>query len=290
MIKYSKIINLLFLLVIFFLLVVSFNEYFGRFLNKYYPDFYAYKCSFKLSYEEYEECRSHNTWYKHIWIENGLVENLQLIFLFISIVILSLTLKNATFRKYKIFKIFLILKLFGISFIFFEESSWLQHFLSYQTPEILKNINYQKEFNLHNTSRIFNEIPRSIVLIWCCFSSIFFFILKKKVSSEISLILLPSNRLIGISILLILFSLPNLLADKLNLIDWYSLHLNYAGDDTGRHLIFSPLIKEGYNLNQFMIILLSSNYFRFSELQELFFYYYFFIHTIYFTNKIKIYK
>ena len=77
--------------------------------------------------------------------------------------------------------------------------------------------------------------------------------------------------------------------DKLNLIDWYSLHLNYAGDDTGRHLIFSPLIKK-YNLNQLMIILLSSNYFRFSELQELIFYYYFFIHTIYFTNKIKIFK
>ena len=101
MIKYSKIINLLFLLFIFFLLVISFNEYFGRFLNKYYPDFYAYECSFKLSYEEYDECRSHNTLYKYIWIENGLVENLQLIFLFISIIILSLTLKNSTFRKYK---------------------------------------------------------------------------------------------------------------------------------------------------------------------------------------------
>ena len=79
MIKYSRIINTLFLFFIIFLLVISFNEYFGRFLNKYYPDFYAYECSFKLFGEEYKECQSRKTLYKYIWVENGLVENLQLI-------------------------------------------------------------------------------------------------------------------------------------------------------------------------------------------------------------------
>ncbi len=290
MIKYSRIINTLFLFFIIFLLVISFNEYFGRFLNKYYPDYYAYECSFKLFGEEYRECQSRKTLYKYIWVENGLVENLQLILLFTTIVILCFTLKNFTLTNYKIFKYFLILKLFGISFIFFEESSWMQHFFSYQTPETIKNFNHQKEFNLHNISRIFNEIPRSIVLIWCSFSSISFFILKKKINLELSLILLPSKKLIIISILLIFLSLPNLLVDKLNLIDWHALHLNYAGDGSGRQMIFSPLIKEGYNFNQLFIILLSSNYFRFSELQELIFYYYFFFHVVYFANQIKTYK
>ena len=41
------------------------------------------------------------------------------------------------------------------------------------------------------------------------------------------------------------------------------------------------------NLYQFMIVLLSSNYFRFSEFQELIFYYYFYCHAVFFVHKLK---
>ena len=289
--RYFKLLNILFILFLIFLLVISFNKYFGLHLNRYYPEFYFYDCHYKLSYTKYIECQSQSLWYNYIWIENGLVENLQLILLFSSIILIFFSLTKIKLKKFKIFKYFLILKLLGLSFIFFEETSWMQHFLLYKTPSVIENINYQKEFNLHNISRIFNEIPRSLVLIWCSFGFIFYFFIKNKVDQKIKVILLPSNKIIFISLILIFFTLPNIIVDKFNLLDWYALHLNYAGNEFGheRHLIFSPLIKEGYNVYQFMIVLLSSNYFRFSEFQELIFYYYFHSHTIYLIYQLKIY-
>lgn len=41
-----------------------------------------------------------------------------------------------------------------------EEISWGQTFLQWNTPEYWAQINYQKETNLHNTSRLFNQVPR----------------------------------------------------------------------------------------------------------------------------------
>ena len=289
MIKYFKLFNILFVSFLIFLLIISFHEYFGLHLNRYYPDFYFFECNYKMSYEKYTECKSQKFLYKYIWIENGLVENLQLVLLILAIVIIISSINNYNLKKNKIFKYFLIIKLFGLSFVFLEETSWMQHFLSYNTPEVVANINYQKEFNLHNISRIFNEIPRSLVLIWCCFGPILYFLIKNKIKEEMKIILLPSNRIIFISLILIFFTLPNIVVDKFNLLGWNNLHLNYAGNEFNhsRHLIFSPLIKEGFNLYQLMIILFSSNYFRFSEFQELIFYYYFFSHTIFFVHKFK---
>lgn len=289
--RYFKFLNILFIVFLIFLLLISFNEYFGLHLNRYYPEFYSYDCHHKLPYEKYTECRSQSLWYNYIWIENGLVENLQLILLFFTIILIIFSIIKINLKKFKVFKYFLILKLLGLSFIFFEETSWLQHFLLYETPSVIENINYQKEFNLHNISRIFNEIPKILVLIWCCFGSLSYFFIKNKVDEEIKIILLPSNKIIFISLLLIFLTLPNLIVDKFNLLDWNALHLNYAGNEFlhERHLIFSPLIKEGFNIYQFILVFLSFNYFRFSEFQELIFYYYFHSHTIYLIYQLKIY-
>jgi len=289
MIKYFKLFNILFIVFLFFLLIISFHEYFGFHLNRYYPDFYSYDCNYKMLFEQYTECKSKKLFYKNLWIENGLVENLQLILLISAIMLIIYSIIKFNLKKNKIFYYFLIVKFLGLSFVFFEETSWLQHFLSFKTPDIIENINYQKEFNLHNISRIFNEIPRSLVLIWCCFGSISYFLIKNKINEEVKIILLPSNKILFTSLVLILFTLPNIVVDKFNLLDWYNLHINYAGNEFKheRHLIFSPLIKEGFNLYQFMIVLLSSNYFRFSEFQELIFYYYFYSHTLFFVHKLK---
>ena len=289
MIKYFKLFNILFIVFLFFLLIISFHEYFGFHLNRYYPDFYSYDCNYKMLFEQYTECKSKKLFYKNLWIENGLVENLQLILLISAIILIIYSIIKYNLKKNKFFYYFLIVKLLGLSFVFFEETSWLQHFLSFKTPDIIENINYQKEFNLHNISRIFNEIPRSFVLIWCCFGSISYFLIKNKINEEVKIILLPSNKILFTSLVLILFTLPNIVVDKFNLLDWYNLHINYAGNELKheRHLIFSPLIKEGFNLYQFMIVLLSSNYFRFSEFQELIFYYYFYSHTLFFVHKLK---
>ena len=289
MIKYFKLFNILFIIFLFFLLIISFHEYFGFHLNRYYPDFYSYECNYKMLFEQYTECKSKKLFYNNLWIENGLVENLQLILLILAIIPIIYSIIKYNLKKNKIFYYFLIVKFLGLSFVFFEETSWLQHFLSFKTPDLIENINYQKEFNLHNISRIFNEIPRSLVLIWCCFGSISYFLIKNNINEEVKIILLPSNKILFTSLVLILFTLPNLVVDKFNLLDWYNLHINYAGNEFKheRHLIFSPLIKEGFDLYQFMIVLLSSNYFRFSEFQELIFYYYFYSHTLFFVHKLK---
>ncbi len=287
MIKHFKFFNILIISLLFFLLIISFHEYFGFHLNRYYPDFYSYECNYKMAFKQYTECQSQKFLYKSVWIENGLVENLQLIFLISAIIAIIYSIAKYNIKKTIYY--FLLIKFLGLSFIFFEETSWLQHFLSFKTPDVILNINHQKEFNLHNISRIFNEIPRTLVLIWCCFGSLSYFFLKNKINEEIKMVLLPSNKLIFISFMLIFFTLPNIVVDKFGLLNWNNLHINYAGNPYKHemHMIFSPLIKEGFNLYQFMIILFSSNYFRFSEFQELIFYYYFFSHTIFFTYKLK---
>ena len=39
----------------------------------------------------------------------------------------------------------------GLAFLFFgEETSWMQHYLGFATPESIKEVNAQREFNLHN--------------------------------------------------------------------------------------------------------------------------------------------
>ena len=86
MIKYFKLFNILFIIFLFFLLIISFHEYFGFHLSRYYPNFYPYECNYKLPFEQYTECKSKKLFYKNIWVENGLVENLQLVLLISAIV------------------------------------------------------------------------------------------------------------------------------------------------------------------------------------------------------------
>lgn len=55
--------------------------------------------------------------------------------------------------------------LFGLAcfFIAGEEHSWGQHFFHWRTPEYWADLNRQKETNLHNTARIFNQIPEKVL-------------------------------------------------------------------------------------------------------------------------------
>ena len=73
----------------------------------------------------------------------------------------------------KIVKTFIIIYFLGILYFFLEEISWGQHFFGWQTPEFFSNINHQNETNIHNTSSLFNELPRNLLLIWCSLSFVF---------------------------------------------------------------------------------------------------------------------
>ena len=58
----------------------------------------------------------------------------------------------------------------GAVFFCGEECSWGQNYLHWVTPEGWSEINKQHETNLHNTSNLFNHVPRALLSMaaWCC--------------------------------------------------------------------------------------------------------------------------
>ncbi|KAA3640210.1 MAG: hypothetical protein DWQ02_02355 [Bacteroidetes bacterium] len=88
---------------------------------------------------------------KNAFREDGLLENLTVIFTFLAMFILIFLGIKETKR---IARIFLFLLAFGIFLFGMEEISWGQRIFGWETPEALKTINRQEESNLHN---IFNE-------------------------------------------------------------------------------------------------------------------------------------
>lgn len=83
----------------------------------------------------------------HLWDEGHLTEivtefgYLAAFFLFLN---LALSEKGHFMKLWLYFWAFCSLLFFG------EETSWLQHYIAYETPEGLSGINTQEEFNLHN--------------------------------------------------------------------------------------------------------------------------------------------
>ena len=156
-----------------------------------------------------------------------------------------------------------------MSYFFLEEISWGQHIISYNTPKFFEDINHQKEFNLHNISNLFNELPKSFVFIWCGLSIPFIKFFKPKIKNIFYTIINPNDNLIKISIVLLIFTIPNLIVSNLDLIDHKVLHL-----------------ETGYTFKMFFTIVLSFNFFRLSELHEFIFAYYFLWHSLFLKEKI----
>ena len=249
-------------LLIFILLIQAFDQSFGWGMNFMFPNIYFY--TFGTQDEG---------WNPYIWSENGIVETIQILLLLMSIGILL----NIYFRfqfgiKNKIIKYFIFFEIIGLLYFFLEEISWGQHIFGFKSFEIfLTNesvfYNKQGETNLHNISNLFNELPRSLVVIWCIFPIFFYKIIKKE--NIVLRIILPSKKLITISLIISFFVLPDLIMSKLNLIDHSSLHV--IKNDSFQSFDKSTL----FNL------IITSNYFRLSELQELLFSYYFLWHSLY---------
>lgn len=241
-------------------------------------NFYYYKFSFyipHLDYDDYLINGKDNTSldyvYNFIWNENGIVEYLQVLFLIFAIINFFKILINRTFyQTSSIFIYFIYLYFLGLIYFFLEEISYGQHIFSWNTPDFLINFNNQGETNLHNVSNLFNELPRSLLLIWCSLS---FIIVKKfeknKDLKNIRLFIFPSKKLRKISFLILIFVLPDLVLKKLNLYMEYPLHVH-------------PPVEyiENYELFSFFTF----NYIRLSELHELLFCFYICMHIVYFDK------
>ena len=197
----------------------------------------------------------------NFWNENGVIETIQVILVLLAF-ILSL---NIFLRlKIKTEKIFFLIISIGLFYYLGEEISWGQHYLKFKTPEVLIPLNNQKEFNLHNISNLFDQLPRFFVFICCSFSFIFIFIYEKLLKNNLKykFLILPNNNLAYTSILLLIISIPNFINDKLNL-ELY----NYIGN--------------------YYYELLTFNFIRLSELQELIFAFYFLNYMIEFKKNIQ---
>ena len=76
--------------------------------------------------------------FKNFWLENGFVENLQAILLFLSIILI---VKYKKFHKKNfLVRIFLTLNLIGLIYYLGEEISWGQHIFKWESLEFLKII------------------------------------------------------------------------------------------------------------------------------------------------------
>ena len=259
--KNSSIILVTFII---FLLVQAFDQSFGWGMNKIYPEIYFITFGTK-----------NEGWSEFIWFENGLIETLQIIILSIAILtLLNLYVSKKKFFRTGLMKGFIIIEILGLSYFFLEEISWGQHFFKFDTLSIFLDksnffFNHQGEVNLHNTSRIFNEFPRILVMLWCSLSIIILRYSKLINPKEFRTIIMPNVKLIFISYLLLIFILPDLIFTKLGMVDFSKLHITENG------------IFKGFNIGAILSIILSFNFFRLSELQELLFAYYFMWHSLF---------
>ena len=209
-------------------------------------------------YCKYFSFRVCNEFFKNYWTENGFIENLQVIFVLTSIILLIKV--KFKLKKFNFIHIFIILKIFALTYYLGEEISWGQHFFKWNSPVIFQEINNQKETNLHNISNLFDQLPRTLVMLWCIFCPLIFLLLKKFMSLNI-FIIRPTFVLSYISILLFLLIGPDLLIDKLNL---HPGHVDQFGKDIHEAKFYD---------------LITFNFIRLSELHELIFSFYFFIYS-----------
>ncbi len=103
--------------------------------------------------------------YLYMYMESGWVEVSTVIFLITSIIFSVMLLNTNKFSNYKWFRWWIILLIFGCVYFAGEEISWGQHIFGWETPKGWSDINDQSETNLHNTSPLFDQIPRALLTI-----------------------------------------------------------------------------------------------------------------------------
>ena len=198
-----------------------------------------------------------------IWNENGIVETIQYILLILTLIYIWKIIKKTKILKfYNLFNYFLYLYFLCILYFFLEEISWGQHFLKWQSNTFFLNYNNQGETNIHNISNLFDQLPRTLLTIWCGIPFLIYYLLDKiKMNGNILKFILPENKLRSISYILLLFVIPDLIIDKFN------FHPGY------QEYTVNISINEIYDFITF-------NYIRLSEYQELIFTFYLLNHSV----------
>jgi len=202
-----------------------------------------------------------------IWNENGVIEIFQILFLFISIIYFLKILIFKIREKKNLFYFILFFYFTCLLYYFFEEISWGQHFFGWRSPNFFIEHNNQNETNFHNISNLLDQLPRSLLSIWCSLSFVIIIFFRKfNFNEDYHIFILPTKKLKYISFLLLIFILPDLILD----------------------LFIQPDYKTTLKINfTDIVIFFSFNFIRLSEYQELLFTFYILNHSIYFKNYLE---
>ena len=198
----------------------------------------------------------------NFWNENGFIENLGSLFLFFAIIFLFKA--RNLYGDIKFINIFLIIKILALIYFLGEEISWGQHFFKWTSPDFFKNANIQGETNIHNISNLFDQVPRTLVIIWCSLTVPITLLINKsqKINENLLKILCPDKNLKFLSIILLFFILPDLFVDKLGL---HPGHVDALGQGIEASVFYDTI---------------TFNFLRLSEFHELIFTFYFFIYSL----------
>jgi hypothetical protein len=197
-----------------------------------------------------------------IWKESGLVEYLQVFFLLLTIFFISIFIKKEYFGLKSLEKLLIFFYFLGVNYYFFEEISWGQHIFGWQSSDFFLEINSQDETNIHNVSSLFNELPRNLLFVWCALT----FLWVRRISFKNNFLqkfIFPNIKLKYISYLILFFFIPDFLINKLDLAPGTS-----AIND--KDIFFNTFFH-----------LISFNFIRLSELEELLFNFYILNHSFY---------
>ena len=250
-----------------FLLLEGFFYYYSHKLSNFCFNELIFTNKCKTDYSIFD--RSKTGFNPYIWNENRIVEIIQTIFLFFTIIVFINIIK---FTRSKIsnnlFIYMLYLYLFCILYFFFEEISWGQHIFKWESTNFFLINNNQGETNIHNISNLFDQLPRGFLFIWCAFPFLIQKLLKIININEIySRFIYPKKELKYLSLIIIVFFLPDFIIDKMN------LHPGHGIDTIGINK------SDIYDFISFQFI-------RLSEYQELLFTFYLFNHALFFKKYI----
>lgn len=100
------------------------------------------------------------SWFRN---ETGLVENLTVFLLLVSLGVTICLLCRFNKELHFFPRIFLLLYCLGCIYFAGEEASWGQHWFGWETGDYFSSINDQQETNFHNTSILLDRLPKAVV-------------------------------------------------------------------------------------------------------------------------------
>lgn len=116
--------------------------------------------------------------------EGGPLESFQAIsYLFASIIALSLAIKFRHLNRRILFILYIVLSL-ALLFVMFEEISWGQRIIGFETPEMLNTQNIQQETTFHNLDVIQNNLLHPAYVIVGLGAALFWLLIPDSISRQ----------------------------------------------------------------------------------------------------------